>query len=954
MAGRKKQKVGNRYYAGLHLIPCRKADAVLALRMAEKMVWEGEQGQGQINIDKPNAFGGDEREGGFSGGIAVRLGAPEQGVSNYLAKQFGNLTPAYRGIVSLVFRRPYLNANSARMPSMQIKMLNVADIHKGWLPELAVVEEIRKAVPCDISILPALSDDMLGDDRAARQGAAVAGFIRALKGSLNSLQVITVSNAGTIDSTIFDISNDDLYEDVALSVESTHSAPYTGLGWGTNWFATISAYVPAFFLATAIRGIRLGILGLLTGNSSFAGLFGGETREKRRRIFIFVSEGESYLPFLGTPAGAAAVLAAIPDLEVYCFNIDNPDTTDAALLDNTPADGVPVITDNGLQTLLNSVRNTYTFWADMNPAHIQRCLLIDPMRGGTATPDQIGDSFEESAQAYMDEGFGLSVRFSGADANLRDRIEIDRHCDAVTYLSRSTGKWEHRRVREDFDIGDLPVLDGKVVKDWTKLRRPKRRELPNKLTVIYTDRSNGKTASITRSNPVGVRAMGRVVKGQDSRYPFVSNASLAERLCVRDLTAAAEPLLAGDVPLSYLPAGFEIATVVVLRMPAPAGGTEDVPVRITEIRHGAGTDASAWLKVVEQRFDLGIGLPPPDPAPGPDTSGRPRPADIRMVEEAPYKVLVEQLGQDLADDALAEEPGRGRILVAAGQPEGPHLEAVVGVNAGVDWEEEGRIDFSAYSTLYEDLADEGDAIEIRIEANPSLAAVTEGQLAAIGPEIVRVDAMEVDGTDIVMTIGRGCLDTVPARHFGGAPILFFGPGDILDADYLDGESVDVVLLPRTATDVLGLGIAPVDTVSFASRAARPYPPGRLQVNASFEQGQLTEDVTLTWAHRDRRLQTVPLAEDHTATDIGPEAGTTYTVTVDAEDEWGAILANLAEEDVGTDTSFGWTDFTGLPPDTAAVAFSVRSTRDGLDSWQAPRMRVARFLAPADGFIYEVP
>jgi hypothetical protein len=954
MSGGKKQKVGNRYYYGLHLIPCRKADGVLAIRMGDKVVWEGEQGDGFIDIDQPDAFGGDEREGGFSGRVAVMLGSAAQTVNTYLQGQFDTLTAAYRGIVSLVFQRPYFNANSARLPAIQTKMLNVADIHKGWLEDLAVVEEVRGAERCDICIMALVSDAMLADDRAAWQGAAAAGFIRALKGSVNSVQVILSDSSGIGGSIQFDVSSNQDYEDLAQLVEVDHSKAPLGIGWGPNWWAAIVSHVPDFFAEAAERSRRIGASGSFANVPGFGGQFGGEARRPRRRILVMVSEGVNYQDFVATPEDAAAVLATIPDLEVFCFNTENTDTANAELLDNTPADGVPVIEEDGAATLIASVRNTYLTWVDLNPAHIQRCLLIDPMRGGTATADQIGDSFAEAAQEYFDEGFGLSVTFSGADANLADRIEVDRHCDAVTYLSRATGKWEHRRVREDFDIGDLPVLDGAVVKDWSKLRRQKRRELPNKLTLVHTDRSNGKTASITLPNPVAVRAVGRTIKAQDSRYPFVSNPQLAERLCVRDLGVASEPLLTGDLPLAYLPAAFEISTAAVALVPTPSGGVEPVVIRTMEIRHGAGTDASVWLKVVEQRFDLGTGLPPPIPSTGTIDKGQALPAEVRLVVEAPYKVMVEQVGQDVLDDALTDEPGSGRIMVAAASPSPRHLEAIVGVDAGGDWEEEGRIDFSPRAVTTAPLVAEGDATEVRVAGNATLSRVTVNQLAIIGTEILRIDAMELDGDEVVMTVGRGCLDTAPADHAEGSTILFFGPGDVMETAYLDGESVDVILLPRTGSDELGIGSAPIDTVDFASRAVRPYPPGRLQVNGSFAQGQLTEDVTLTWAHRDRHLQTAPIAEDHTATDIGPEAGTTYTVTVAAEDEAGAVLSVLAEDDVGGAVTYDWDDFTGLPGDTARLAFSVRSVRGGYDSWQQPTMRVALFLAPADGFIEEVP
>jgi hypothetical protein len=946
----KKPKVGNRYYYGLHMIPCRKADGVLAVRMADKVVWEGAQGDGFIDIDDKEAFGGDEREGGFSGRIAVMLGKPLQAANAYLANLFGNLTPAYRGVVSLIFQRPYFNANSARLPALQFKMLNVEDIHKGWLPHLAIVDASYKSTSASVYIVMDLGNSMKEDGKNAIQGAALATFIRSMKGGRNAVQV-EVRSSFEIRNFSLNCESDGDYEDLAQFVEFYSSIDPDEPTWGGTWQGAFDP-APQFFEAARNFRRKPSGGGLLDQNlGQIAAFFGGETSAQTRRIIVFTTDGINDIP--GDPEAAAAILAGIENVEVYCFNILETDTTQTAKLDNTPQDGIPVITAENSGLLRDLMNNVFLTWADLNPAHIQRCLLIDPMRGGTATPDQIGDSFAIAAQEYFDEGFGLSVRFSGADGNLRDRLEIDRHCDAVTYLSRATGKWEHRRVREDFDIGDLPVLDGTVVKDWTRLRRPKRRELPNKLTVIYTDRTNGKSASITRSNPVGVRQAGRVRKGQDSRYPFVTIPRLAERLCVRDLTASSDPLLAGDLPLAYLPAGFEIATVVLLRVPKPGGGFEDVPARITEIRHGAGTDASVWLKVVEQRFDLGAGLPPLPPPPVESLPGRARPAELRLVAEAPYQILVEQVGQADVDAALAEEPGLGRVLVAAARPNGQHLDALVAIDPGSGWQEEGRIDFSAAAMTLEPLAAEGDARQVRIEGNATLVQVTAGQLALIGEEILRIDAMDLDGSDVVMTVGRACLDTAPAFHPAFSTILFFGPGEVMETGFMEGESVDVALLTRTGSDLLGLGAAPVDSVFFASRAIRPYPPGRLQINGSFAQNQFTEEVELTWAHRDRRMQTAPIAEDHEASDIGPEPGTTYTVTVEAEDEWGGVLALLAEEDVGSLTGFEWTDFSGLPPDTARVAFSVASLRDGYLSWQRPRMRVARFLAPADGFIEEV-
>lgn len=933
MGSRKKQEAGWRYYYTVVLIPARKADAVLAIRMADKLVWEGDQGDGAIQINAPDAFGGPDREGGFSGRIAVGLGGAAQAANAYLQTLFGTLTTAYRGVVSLVFERPYFNANSARLPSIEIKQLNISDIHKGWLPDKCVVDAEGRVTQAAVYIAMDLSGSMTAE-MVETQGLALANFVRSMKGATNSLHV--VAYAGTIRGSIERLDCDDSdYDDVADWIEG-----FTSQAAGTNW-ANAMSEAAAFFAADDAldRTIGTGLL-LPTG-----GLFGGgSVSQTKRRIVILTSDGE---PLAGSAEDAAATLAAIGGVEAYGFNIILTDTTEMEKVDNTPKDGVPVVSGSDPGDLGIALGTAFRTWVDLNPAHIQRCLLIDPMRGGTASEAEIGDSFATAADEYLAEGLGLSVIFSGAEGNARDRAEIDRHCDAVTYRSRSTGKWEHKRVRDDFDIEDLPVLDASVVKDWSKLRRPKARELPNKITLIYTDRTNGKEASITRSNPVAVRAAGRTIKGDDARYPFVNKPALADRFCVRDLSAGNTPLLAGDLPLAYLPAGIELSSAVRLQSDDPLIG--DVVVRITEIRHGGGTDASAWLKVVEHRFELGAPISLPEVVSPDPVDDRPKVATIRMVEEAPYYVLVLQEGQDAVDAQLSGNADLGRLIAAAVAPNARHLEAVIGVDAGGGWVEDGQISFSASTVTTEDLSGEGDAFEVRVEATSGLTSVVAGQLALIGTEIIRVDAMVEDAGEVILTMGRGCLDTVPVSHASGATVLFFGPGQVADSDYLDGEAVDVKLLTRTGTSLLSLAKAPVDSLTFDSRAIRPYPPGRFKLNGSYVQDQFVGDALLTWAHRDRTLQTTPVAEDHDDADIGPEAGTTYRLRVEALNGAGIVLATVTDTDIGSGTSHDWDETTALPDGTVRLRFSVASVRDGYESWQRPEITALVLLPPGDLF-----
>ncbi len=118
----------------------------------------------------------------------------------------------------------------------------------------------------------------------------------------------------------------------------------------------------------------------------------------KRRIILFITDGEPYPPASVNPA--IATLEGIPNVEVFGFNIGLADTNFTALLDNTPEDGVPVITPGDTDTLLSSLRRAFTGL----PAYLGRDVLIDPTVMHQPLRDTIGQTVE-----MVDNGFGPVV-----------------------------------------------------------------------------------------------------------------------------------------------------------------------------------------------------------------------------------------------------------------------------------------------------------------------------------------------------------------------------------------------------------------------------------------------------------------------------------------------------------------------------------------------------------------
>jgi len=200
-----------------------------------------------------------------------------------------------------------------------------------------------------------------------------------------------------------------------------------------------------------------------------------------------------------------------------------------------------------------------------------------------------------------------------------------------------------------------------------------------------------------------------------------------------------------------------------------------------------------------------------------------------------------------------------------------------------------------------------------------------GDLMLIENEWVRFDG--ISGNDV--TVGRGCLDTVPVEHGAGA--LLWHADNFMDGDdtqYVLGETIAAKVLPITGRGMLDLASAPEDTVTMDQRAARPYPPGNVEFSGSLSAAEyfpsaVYGDLTVSWAHRDRLQQTSGTVYDFTEADIGPESGTTYTIEIRQD-------ASLLESASG----IAGTSYTSSIVGVRNLEVTLYSERAGLQSWQS--------------------
>lgn len=228
-----------------------------------------------------------------------------------------------------------------------------------------------------------------------------------------------------------------------------------------------------------------------------------------------------------------------------------------------------------------------------------------------------------------------------------------------------------------------------------------------------------------------------------------------------------------------------------------------------------------------------------------------------------------------------------------------------------------------------------------------------GEGVMIGKEICMITATD----DISITVLRGCADTIPQPHAEGTLVWFYEDAigtELAPSERAAGTDIGVKILPTSVGGgQLALTSSPPNGLTFNYRFARPYPPGMFKVNGMewFQSGALiAESITtavLTWAHRDRVQQANTLGIWHSAGDVGPEPGTTYTVRIyrgTGGTENDKVLLNTYAGITGTTWTYTYAmalaDF-GANGSFVGY-FELMSVRDGLESWQ-------KYLSPFSVF-----
>ena len=604
-----------------------------------------------------------------------------------------------------------------------------------------------------------------------------------------------------------------------------------------------------------------------------------------------------------------------------------------------------ILTDGTAQWYISkAVINTL----DLNPAHILReCYTNTEWGFGYSTGLFNETTWQAFADDLYDEGFGLSLKWEDSNQTLEDFVkDVLRHIDGILYQDPSTGMFTPKLIRYDYIPAALEEFNDSDIESVSDFTRGALHRIPNTVWLKYWNREANMPVSIIDHDLALINQQTNKIVPHEVSYIGVMNDALAGQLVARERQQLTSFLAVMKIKAKRTMGHIRPGDV--FKLTWPILGISQMIVRVVKPNYGTLNEGYVTLDCVEDVFSVQTALYSTPPASGwTSPINDPAAVSYRLLGEAPFWDVYRDAG---LSEALLLDADSGFLLVTAKQPTSDALdfELMLRDSPTDSFFSDGRGFFTPNGTLDSYLPlNATDAVVDLVDAE-GLADVEVGTYVVIENEILKVKGVDADNSQV--TLARGCLDTVPEYHSGddsggpGARVWFVGAVSYISGrEYTATNQPGVKILTRTAKGQLSDDTA-YNADAFDSRMNRPYPPGNIKVNSVSYPSSFSGQPTITWNHRDRTQQLSEIYE-HTDAGVGPEAGTTYTISI--YDETGTGLLRTVTGLTGTTYTYSYDDEiadSGLSsgdPLNSSLRFVLKSVRSGYDSWQSYDLTVNR-------------
>lgn len=510
----------------------------------------------------------------------------------------------------------------------------------------------------------------------------------------------------------------------------------------------------------------------------------------------------------------------------------------------------------------------------MNPAHIvYECLTNRDWGRGIPRAKLDDAAFKAAADALWDEAFGLCLKWSRQD-KIGNFIQLVlNHVGANLFVSRTTGLWTLRLVRENYDVETIPQFDadsGLLGIDDDENTADV--VAANQIIVNYTRPSDNTEGSEGVQNAAAIRAAGGVLS-ESIDYPGIPTPELALRVAQRDLRAK---FGVKKFKVRLDRRGYKVEPGGVFRVSDPSRGIANLVLRAGRIEDGVLSAGTITISAVMDVFGLPansyVAVQPPLYTP---PSFTPEPVAERLIAEATYRDLV-----GVVDAATFNTltPGTNFVTAMGVAPTGSSIEYQLDTRPalGGDWASVVA-DFTPSALTASVIPQGAVPVTVSISDIVSMDNVAVGTAVQINNEIFRL--MAIDLSAMTVKLARGCIDTVPTYHTLGSRIWFYQDGIGVDTrEYAAGVTVQARMLTKTGAGILSGEIAPVDSHTLAQRRERPYPPNNVYIDTAHYPASIIGALYIHWSGRNRVAQADQLI-DAAVGNIVPEPGTDCRVKI---------------------------------------------------------------------------
>ena len=508
-----------------------------------------------------------------------------------------------------------------------------------------------------------------------------------------------------------------------------------------------------------------------------------------------------------------------------------------------------------------------------NAAHIIREVLTNASWGMGYTANTIDDaSFRAVALQLYNEGLGLSFELTNTDSIENFIYTVVQHINGMFYTRPDNGNFALKLLREDYTASLLPTYDESNIITLENFERPSYAEMVNEIVVTYRPQGTSDDDSVTVQDLAAIQAQEGIIS-QALSYPGIDNATNAARVAMRDLRQKSTPL--ARVKLKVLRSAWNTAIGDCVNFKWSAHGVDGMVLRVLGVNLGSLVDGSITIDAIEDVFGLPNATYIGDqPSGWVDPVAPPSPALFRNVFEVPYW----DIARSLSESEFSYLTNTSAYLATClGQPTSTAInyELWTKPNSG-DWSYCDDGNFAPHCLLSSQITHSQTTMNVSTFRG-NITDVVGGTYGFLDSEIVRIDSLNTLTGELI--IGRGCLDTVPAIHVSGTRLYFSEGRTAIDpTEYTTGETINVKELIRTGQGLLSISTATQDNLTLVGRFAKPYPPGNLRLNNVLYATTVTDDMVISWSHRDRTQQLATII-DHTVGNIGPEVGTTYSIEI---------------------------------------------------------------------------